>query len=85
MVLYLGLGWMAVVLAPDMILSLPVRAVVLMSLGGVFYTLGGLIFILEKPNPIPGRFGFHEIWHILVILGAASHYAFMVAVVLPAT
>jgi hemolysin III len=84
MMLYLGLGWMAVFLGPDMILTLPFPAIVLMTLGGLFYTFGAIIFIFERPNPIPGRFGFHEIWHIFVIFGAAAHYGFMVSYVLPA-
>ena len=46
-------------------------------LGGVAFTAGGYIFATERPNPVPGKFGFHEIWHVAVILGAAFHYAVM--------
>ena len=43
-------------------------------LGGLFYTVGGIIYGLERPNPVPGKFGFHEIWHCFVLAGAASHF-----------
>ena len=42
-----------------------------------------MIYTLEEPNPVPGRFGFHEIWHVCVILAALSHYALMLFIVLP--
>jgi hemolysin III len=42
-----------------------------------------VIFSAEKPNPLPGRFGFHEIWHLFVVLGALSHWVFMWYFVLP--
>ena len=44
---------------------------------GVAFTIGGYIYTTEEPNPIPGKFGFHEIWHVAVIVGAAFHYAVM--------
>ena len=51
--------------------------------GGVAYTVGGYIYVKEKPNPYPGVFGFHEIWHIFVVLGAGFHYFVMYFYVLP--
>ena len=44
---------------------------------------GGWVYQSEEPNPVPGRFGFHEIWHVAVFVGAAFHYAFMVLYVCP--
>ena len=55
----------------------------LFILGGIFYTAGAYIFITEKPNPIPGKFGFHEIWHLAVILGAGSHWCLAYFYLLP--
>ena len=60
-----------------------VAAVVLLGLGGAFYSLGAVIFASERPNPRPGVFGFHEIWHLFVIGGALSHYLLMWLYVLP--
>ena len=57
--------------------------VALVGGGGVLYYLGTVVFSLEKPNPIPGRFGHHEIWHLFVIAGAATQFAFMAAYVKP--
>ena len=55
-----------------------------LAAGGVAYTGGGIIYTVEWPNPLPGKFGFHEIWHIFVMVAAALHYALMFYIVLPA-
>ena len=49
-----------------------------------FPQAGGYVYQAETPNPIPGRFGFHEIWHLAVMVGALCHYIFMWVYVLPA-
>lgn len=54
------------------------------ALDGLFFTGGAVVYMLKKPDPWPGVFGFHEIWHIFVILGAASHYVVIAAYVAPA-
>ena len=74
--LYLILGWVAILLGPTVFRAGPCAGWLLVA-GGLFYTAGGVVFTIQKPNPIPGRFGFHEIWHIFVIAGAASHYMVM--------
>lgn len=74
--LYIVLGWMPVVLVLGG-LSLPTGALVLMAAGGVVYSIGFVVFILERPNPVPGLFGFHEIWHILVVIAATLHFLLM--------
>jgi|SRR5690606_38502268 len=80
--LYITLGWMTVLLAFAGELSL--GALLLTAAGGVVYSLGFVIFVLERPNPWPGVFGFHEIWHALVVLAAFLHYLLMYFYVLPA-
>jgi hemolysin III len=50
-----------------------------MVAGGLFYTVGAIIYITKKLDFIPGVFGFHEIWHIFVILGALSHFILIAA------
>ena len=72
--LYLAMGLMSLVLIIPLIRALPLTAILLLILGGAFYVGGNVIFSLEKPNPVPGRFGFHEIWHLCVIAGALAHY-----------
>ncbi len=81
--LYISLGWMPVLLAGAGA-SLPFGAYALMAAGGLVYSGGFVIFVVEKPNPWPGVFGFHEIWHVLVVLAATLHYLLMYLYVLPA-
>ncbi|MBW2263127.1 MAG: hemolysin III family protein [Deltaproteobacteria bacterium] len=83
MTLYITMGWLGVVVGYPLFKALSWPGVGLMIAGGLFYTVGAFIFYIEKPNPLPGRFGFHEIWHIFVLLGALFHYVFMYVCVLP--
>lgn len=72
--LYISMGWVSIILVlPSLLASLPPEAMVLLFLGGAAYTLGGIIYALKKPDPFPRVFGFHEIFHLLVILAAALH------------
>ena len=64
--------------------SLPPAALVLLAAGGLVYSAGFVIYVIERPNPWPGIFGFHEIWHVLVALAAFLHYPLMYLYVLPA-
>lgn len=80
--LYISLGWMTVLLAFAGDLS--PGAMILTAAGGLVYSLGFVIFVIEAPNPWPGVFGFHEIWHALVVLAAFLHYLLMYFYVLPA-
>lgn len=80
--IYVGMGWVGALLLIPVYQICGWIASLLILLGGIFYTGGSLIFFLEKPNPIEGKFGFHEIWHIFVILGALLHYLVMLIYVL---
>ncbi|MFK7929456.1 MAG: hemolysin III family protein [Myxococcota bacterium] len=82
--LYGALGALGVVLAWPVYLETGVFGTGLLAGGGAAYILGSLIFTIERPNPVPGWFGFHEIWHLFVIAGATAHFAFMAFFVLPA-
>ena len=55
----------------------------LLIVGGVLYVGGAACYALKRPNPVPGTFGYHEVFHAMVILAAASHYAAIAAYVLP--
>ncbi len=80
---YLFMGWLSVSAAREIVTALPPAALVWLLLGGLFFTAGAVIYILKKPNPWPGVFGFHEVWHIFVILGAFSHFVMIAGWVAP--
>lgn len=80
--IYVGLGWAMVPLAPALLTLLGWRGICLLVSGGVFYTLGAVIYALRRPDPFPRTFGFHEIFHLLVIAAAACHFAAVAGVAL---
>lgn len=73
--LYVGMGWTAVLAMPTFVRTLPWVAVLLLLTGGISYTVGGVIYALRRPDPFPRIFGFHELFHLLVIGGSASFVA----------
>ena len=79
---YIVLGWMPIVLICANAI-LPLGAILLLVLGGIVYSAGFTIYVIEKPNFKPGVFGFHELWHILVIVAALLHYLLIYFYVLP--
>lgn len=72
--LYLALGWAAVMYMGDLFRA-NVAMVVLVIVGGLLYTVGAVIYAMKKPNPWPGRFGFHEIFHVCTVLAFVCHWA----------
>lgn len=72
--LYLLMGWVSVLIFPQLWDVLPKGFSYWIAAGGVFYTLGAVIYGTKKPDPVPGVFGFHEIWHLFVMGGAFSHF-----------
>jgi hemolysin III len=81
--LYIALGWLTVLLVGAEV-SLQLGALALMGAGGLLYSAGFMIFVIERPNPWPGVFGFHEIWHLLVVVAALLHCLLMYFYVLQA-
>jgi hemolysin III len=71
--LYLVLGWAAVMYAFDL-LRASLAMAELIAIGGVLYTLGAVAYALKRPNPWPGRFGFHEIFHVCTVLAFLCHW-----------
>jgi hemolysin III len=69
------LGWAAVPLLPALKAALGTSAVVLLATGGVVYSLGAAVYALRRPDPFPKVFGYHEIFHALVVAAAVCHYA----------
>jgi hemolysin III len=62
---------------------IPMKGLALILLGGLVYMLGFIIYYRQRPNPIPGIFGHHEIWHLLVLVGSFAHYLFMLLFIVP--
>jgi hemolysin III len=73
-VIYVIMGWLCIMAAPQMPSMLPFGAMVWLIVGGVVYTLGAVIYATKIFNFIPGKFGFHEVWHIFVLIGALAHF-----------
>lgn len=79
--LYLGLGWVAVLAFPVLVDALSVAGIVLVAVGGALYSLGAVTYATKRPNPLPGTFGYHEVFHALTIAAAICHYVAVVGVV----
>lgn len=75
---YLTMGYLALVAIVPLSRAVSMNGLLLLVAGGLSYTVGALIYSSECPDPFPGRFGHHEIWHLLVLAGSACHFAFMV-------
>ena len=80
---YVALGWVAVAALPDLADAIGIFATSLVILGGLLYSAGALIYVLKRPDPSPRVFGYHEIFHLLVIAAAALQYAVVAFWVLP--
>lgn len=74
MILYLALGWTALVALPQLLPSLDAAGIALLFAGGMLYTVGAILFALGRPDPNPRVFGYHEVWHSMVIGGSVCHY-----------
>jgi hemolysin III len=82
-VLYVMLGWVAVAAFPQLIDELGVTSTALVAGGGILYTVGAVVYALGRPDPAPTVFGYHEIFHALVIAAAALQYAVIAFFVVP--
>lgn len=83
--IYLCMGWLAIFALKEMLTMLPVGALVWLAAGGIIYTLGAIVYATKIFNFVPGKFGFHEVWHIFVILGALAHFIAILVYVAPAS
>ncbi|KXG44953.1 hemolysin III family channel protein [Tepidibacillus decaturensis] len=80
---YVSLGWIALVPLFQLIGQLPTGAMVLMFVGGVAYTIGAIIYATKWLDFFPNRFGFHEIFHIFVVIGSVVHFFMMLFYIIP--
>jgi hemolysin III len=81
---YLGVGWAAVAVLPALWRNLGVATSVLLIVGGLVYSLGALIFSRRRPDPVPDVFGYHEVFHALVLLAGLVFYVAVLTIVLRA-
>ena len=81
---YLALGWVAVVAMPQLFGRLGVAGGLLIVAGGLLYTAGAASYGLRRPDPVPAVFGYHEVFHLLVIAGVATHFLAISLFALPA-
>ncbi|NNE74267.1 MAG: hemolysin III family protein [Acidimicrobiales bacterium] len=80
---YVVVGWAAIFVIDDVWREMGVAAFILLLVGGVLYTVGAVIYATRRPNPWPKTFGYHEIFHLFVISGAAVHYVVVAFIALP--
>jgi len=82
-VISIALGWAAVVVLPQIVDSIGISGALLLVAGGLAYTVGALVYVRQRPDPAPSIFGYHELFHALVIVAVACQYSTMVFYVLP--
>ena len=80
-IFYVAAGWVVAPYLPELHATLGMGNVMLLIIGGLIYTVGAGIYALKRPNPSPRFFGYHEIFHLLVIVGAAFHFAVILGLV----
>jgi hemolysin III len=80
---YVCLGWFAMVASPQIAERAGVAALVLIFGGGLFYTAGAVVYAAGRPDPRPAVFGYHEVFHVLVVLAAVVHFVAVAAFALP--
>jgi hemolysin III len=80
---YVMMGWLSILGVKELIARLPAGALGWLLAGGIIYTLGAVIYSTKMFNFLPDRFGFHEIWHIFVILAALAHYILIAVYIAP--
>jgi hemolysin III len=81
--IYVAIGWVALAAFPQLLSKLGVTATAMVAVGGLLYTAGAIVYARRRPDPVPTVFGYHEIFHALVILAAALQYAVVAFWVLP--
>ena len=80
---YLIMGWLCVLAIQEILAAMPVGALIWLAAGGVIFTLGAVVYITKTLDFVPGVFGFHEVWHIFVILGALAHFIMIAYYIAP--
>jgi hemolysin III len=82
-VMYLALGWLAVIATPQLVDSLTSVELALLVAGGLLYTVGAVVLARNRPDPRPAVFGYHEVWHTFVVGAGVCHFALVMLLVRP--
>jgi hemolysin III len=80
---YVALGWFSIIAVPQIADRAGAGALILLGLGALAYTAGAVIYVWRRPDPRPATFGYHEIFHVLVVVAAAAHFAAVAAFAVP--
>jgi hemolysin III len=80
---YVALGWFSIVAVPQIAERAGIGALVLLGVGGLAYTAGAVVYARRRPDPRPATFGYHEIFHVLVVVAAAAHFSAIAAFAVP--
>ena len=79
---YMTVGWVGVLAAPQLFSAVGVASAILLIAGGSLYTIGALVYASKWPNPLPRTLGFHEVFHLLVVIAAAAQFVAVSLVVI---
>jgi hemolysin III len=82
-IIYLAIGWVAVAAFPELWSEMGVVGTLLVAAGGLLYTAGAIVYATQRPNPNPAVFGYHEVFHLLVIAAAVAHFSAIAFFALP--
>jgi len=80
---YVVVGWSGIAAVPQVLSHVGLGPTVVLGLGGALYSAGAVVYALRRPDPVPAVFGYHEVFHALVVVAAVSHYAVVALYVLP--
>ena len=81
---YIGVGWVIVIALPEIFGDVGAAPAALFLAGGLLYSVGAVVYARQRPDPWPRIFGFHELFHALVIAAAVLHFVAMAGWVIPA-
>jgi hemolysin III len=82
-IIYLAIGWVAIAAFPELWSEMGIAGTLLVAAGGLLYTAGAVVYATQRPNPSPATFGYHEVFHLLVIAGVAAHFLAISLFVVP--
>jgi hemolysin III len=81
--IYISLGWVAIIAMPQLFDRLGALGIALIAAGGLLYSVGAIVYARKRPDPVPTVFGYHEIFHVLVVAAAALHFVVIAFLVVP--
>jgi hemolysin III len=81
--IYLSLGWVAVATFPELWSTMGAAGTLLVAVGGLLYTAGAVVYAIQRPNPDPAIFGYHEVFHLFVVAAAVAHFSAVAFFALP--